>query len=261
MDALPLLKLALVAAAMVVVLLLVAGRVPGFSKAAGGMGGRMPGISDAPGFPSALVAATAAATALSPTGVDPWAAGAVIGAGAAVLSFTALEGIRRIVFHAAAIVGAVVSFIVGLHPVPGCAGPGALGRWFIVLLAVIAAVAGAAGFLIGRPKASPLGYFSAWTVISFLASPLGVPAFTTTQPAAAAGLGIVGAAVFGFAAGWRPGPVIGLASLGIALTAVAVAAFVVPACSALLNGPQAYTLIAFAAVYALVRVAIGWIGH
>lgn len=259
MDASLFLKLGLVAAAVVGVLLLVAGRLPALGKATGERGGRLPGPSDTLGFPSALVAAAAAAAVLSRTGTDPWAAGAAMGVGAVVLSLAALQRTRVVVFNAVAVLGAVVSGVVGLEPVPGCTGAGALGWWFTMLLAAIAVLAGAAGFLIGRPKASPLGWFSAWTVISFLASPLGVPAFTTTQPAAAAGTAIAGAAVFGFAAGYRPGPVIGLASLGIGLAAVSVAAFVVPACSAILNGPQAYTLIAFTAVYAAIRVGTGWI--
>ncbi|MDD0858259.1 hypothetical protein NHF46_11730 [Arthrobacter alpinus] len=54
-------------------------------------------------------------------------------------------------------------------------------------------------------------------------------------------------------AGRWPAPIIGLAALTIALTTIGTAAFITPACQSILNNGQAYTLIAFTAVYALLH--------
>ncbi|GHG61260.1 hypothetical protein GCM10012320_36110 [Sinomonas cellulolyticus] len=248
------LKLVAVVAAVTVILLLVTGRLVRPGRRTGSVLAGLRSPSGAPGFPAALVAATGAATALSPTGADPWQAGALIGLLAGILASAGLGWLRKGVYGAAAVAGAVAGMIAVFQPVPGCARTTALDAWFTVLLAAIAALAAAGGWLTGHTPTAPQGYFSAITVLGFLASPLGVPVLSTTDPALAAGAGIAAAAVLGYAAGRWPGPVIGLASLAIALTGIAVAAFIVPACSSILNGSQATILLAFAPVYVLVRM-------
>lgn len=251
-----LLPLLTVFAAVTIILFFVTGGLR--TKATGGNKrlGQLSGPGQAPGFPSALVASAAAATALSATGAEPFSTGALLGAICAAVGTGALTPLRKVLYAAAGITGTITTLTTNLTPVPGCIAPGALGLWFTILLASIAVLAAAAGWLISHTPTSPLAFFSALSVITFLASPLGVPAFDTTNPALTAGVGIAAAAIFGYTAGRWPAPITGLAALTITLTTIGTAAFIVPACQNALNGQQAYALIAFTAVYTLINVSV-----
>lgn len=256
MEISALVPLITVFAAVLGILFLVTGGLP--TKGAGdnrGLG-QMIAPAKASGFPSALVATAAAATVLSRSAIDPFTTGSVLGILCSVLGAGVLEPLRKILYSVAGIAGTIATLFINLAPVPGCEPSGALGTWFTILLAAIAALAAAAGWFTGHTPTTPLAFFSALSVLTFLASPLGVPAFSTTNPALTAGTGIVAAAFFGYAAGRWPAPVTGLAALTITLTAAGTAAFVVPTCKNAFNGHQAYTLIAFAAVYLLIHLGL-----
>jgi hypothetical protein len=258
MDATALLPLLTVFAAVTVVLFLVTGglRTKTGTEGSGrnGVLGRLSGPNQAPGFPSALVATTAAATALSLTNPEPFTTGALLGILTAAFNIAVLAPIRKILYAVAGGAGTIAALTTNLTPVPGCTPAGLLGTWFTILLAAIAALAAAAGWLTGHTPTPPLAFFSALTVIAFLASPLGVPALNTTNPALTAGTGIIAAAVFGYTAGRWPGPVTGLAALTITLTTIGTAAYIAPACQTILNNNQAPTLIAFGAVYTVIHL-------
>ena len=256
MNTTALLPLLTVFAAVTGVLFLVTGglRTKTGPGTANGVLGRLTGPNRAPGFPSAFVAATAAATALSLTDPEPFTTGALLGLLTATLNIEALARIRKILHATAGAAGTIATLVTNLTPVPGCTPAGPVGTWFMILLAAIAAPAAAAGWITGHTPATPLTFFSAVSVIAFLSSPLGVPAFATTNPALTAGTAIAAAAIFGYTAGRWPAPIIGLAALTIAITAIGTAAFVVPACQTILNNNQAPTLLAFGAVYAILHI-------
>ncbi|MDD0858258.1 hypothetical protein NHF46_11725 [Arthrobacter alpinus] len=125
----------------------------------------------APGFPSALVASTAAATALSTTGAEPFTTGALLGVLCTLLNLRAMTALRKIFYALAGTAGTITTLLTNLTPVPGCTPPGPLGIWFTALLAAIAALAAGAGWIIGHTPTTPLAFFSALSVITFLASP------------------------------------------------------------------------------------------
>lgn len=225
-----------------------------------GKAGRTPGLAGigrpakAEGFTGAFVAATALSSTLNLIQADPWATGATLAVIWAVLSIPGLGKFRTLLNSIAGILGIIATMALTIRDRKVCPPQDALSVWFTILLLAVVLLAALAGWLVGHVPTSPLVIFSAFTVIRFFASPLGVPVFQSDHPAAGATIALVAAMVLGFLGGRWPAAIVGLASIGIALTVIAISAFTVPLCGAILEPAQAYFLLAFSAVSVVCRV-------
>jgi hypothetical protein len=207
------------------------------------------------GLPAGLVAAVSAtglSNALLPPG-GAAGAGVLVGAVFAILARFGSPTALRIAMGVFGVIGVVPAVLTVLEPTCSTV-PAVLGFVTLGIIVVCTVLGALSGILRGQFRShSVLALVAALRVMSFLASPMGLP--LTGLPVPAWMVVCAAAAGFGYLAGRAPEVVIGIGALAIGLSAIAVSTTVGTACAP--GRPEdAVTLICFVAAFGILRTVL-----